>query len=100
MVASIKRHGEMLHFMRAAKPTGIKAVLKTASPDLVSKLCKCCHDVLEGNVHLQLVRRDGYVDTGPNCESFPKMNLSLKDENRFYSKEVLLAYQNVAIIHR
>jgi hypothetical protein len=48
----IKRHKEMLNFLSSAKPAGVKAVMKTASPELVRTLCEFCLNVLEGNVPL------------------------------------------------
>lgn len=52
MSTSVKKHSEMLRFLGNANPTAVKAVLKTASPDLIQTLCECCHNVLKGNVRL------------------------------------------------
>lgn len=52
MSESVRRHGEMLKFLQRANPSAVKAIIKTASPDLIRTLCECSHNVLKGNVRL------------------------------------------------
>lgn len=52
MSKPMKSQGEMLRFLSGAKPPVVKAVLKTASTNLIRTLCECCHNVLKGNVPL------------------------------------------------
>lgn len=52
MATKVKRHGEMLQVLSRANPAAVKAIMKTASPELVTTLCECCHNILKGNVPL------------------------------------------------
>lgn len=49
MSASLTKHNEMLLFLGNANSRAVKAVLKTASPELIQTLCECFHNVLKGN---------------------------------------------------
>lgn len=57
MAETMKQHCEMLRFLGGANPTAVKAIMKTASPDLVRTLCECCHNVLKGNVPLTAAQK-------------------------------------------
>lgn len=52
MTQSVKSNSDVLKFLCKAKPQHRRAILKVADKKLVSCICECVHNILNGNIPL------------------------------------------------
>jgi hypothetical protein len=82
MSTTLQHQGEILRLLRKAKPPVVKAVIRTASPKLISALCECCHNVLKGHVPLSRAQKQRLSRYRAGLRTITKNKLSVKKKKQ------------------
>ena len=86
MSACVKRQGDLLKVLGSAKPPAVKALIKSASPELVRTLCECCHNVLKGNVNITSAQKRRLRRHKTSLRTLTRKKLSLKRRKQILQK--------------
>lgn len=86
MSARIKRNLPLLKVLCGTKPALIKAVLKGASPDLISALCECSLNILKGNVHLTPAQKKQLPQYKQSLRTLARKGTSVKRRKQILQK--------------
>ena len=86
MSKRVKRNLPLLKVLCGAKPGLIKAVLKGASPDLISALSECSLNVLKGNVRLTPTQKKRLTKYKTNLRLLAKRGTAQKRRRQILQK--------------
>lgn len=92
MAARLKKQAAVMKMLSLSKPAATKAILKTASPDLVHVLTECCLNVLKGNVSLTPRQRKNLARYKRIMRQLSRKSMPLKKKKQLLQTGGFLQY--------
>lgn len=86
MSKRIERHACDLHYLLKATPVIRKAVIDKADSSLISCICECAQNILEGNIELQPKEKKSLTKHKKDLRQLIKKSVPIKQKRRIIQK--------------
>ena len=82
----VERHACDLHYLLKAKPVIRKAIIDNADCSLISCICECAKNILQGNIILKSKEKRNLAKHKQHLRQVIKKSVPLKEKKRIIQK--------------